>query len=187
MKFGWTRPIGVILFAVTLSACSAEQEPSTPVGPESAKKAAEHVAEGGAAKPGMARENMMVSHVWARPTMAPGQPGGAYFTITNHTMMDDRLYAVSSPRADRVEMHDNQHEGNVMRMIRLEEVLVAAGSTVQFAPGGKHVMLFGLDAPLKAGETVPLKLHFDHAGDVELVAKVSQGMSAPETEHHGAH
>jgi periplasmic copper chaperone A len=37
---------------------------------------------------------------------------------------------------------------------------VPAGKTVELKPGGYHVMLMGLVAPLKEGETVPVTLTF---------------------------
>jgi hypothetical protein len=62
-------------------------------------------------------------------------------------------------------------EGNVMRMRELESPLeIKPGETVTLAPGGMHLMMMGLKAPLKQGEKVPLTLVFEKAGkiDVEL-------------------
>ena len=52
-----------------------------------------------------------------------------------------------------------------MRMRMLRDLPIPAGKRVVLAPGGTHIMIAPLAAPLKAGETFDLTLHFDHAGD----------------------
>jgi copper(I)-binding protein len=178
MNPSWIRAFWVILLAGGLSACSAEDPSSAPIAPETVEKNAEsHQKDVG----------IVVSKGWARPTLTPTQPGGAYFSVTNHTKTDDRLFEVSSSQATRTEMHDNVHEGDVVRMVHLPELSIPAGATVQFAPGGKHVMMFGLDAPLKSGDSVPLTLSFEHVGEVAISVTVSEGMAPPSMQHHDAH
>jgi copper(I)-binding protein len=53
-----------------------------------------------------------------------------------------------------------------------EGFAIPAGGTLQLAPGGKHVMLIGLTAPLAVGDTVALTLTFTHAGEMAIQAPV---------------
>jgi periplasmic copper chaperone A len=109
--------------------------------------------------------------VWARATV-PGQDmGGAFLRIVGGRS-DDRLLGASSPLAMAVELHSMRMEGDVMRMRAVESIAVPAGKTVALSPGGFHLMLMGLNEPLKAGMRLPLTLHFEKAGDVPVEAQV---------------
>ncbi|MBX3445475.1 MAG: copper chaperone PCu(A)C [Parvibaculaceae bacterium] len=111
-----------------------------------------------------------VRDAWVRASAT--QTGAAYLTIENKTGDGDVLLEARSPVADTVEIHDMTVEDMVMRMRRLGNLPVASGETVELAPGGKHIMLIGLEAPLEEGQTVPLTLVFETAGEVEVEAPV---------------
>jgi len=51
-------------------------------------------------------------------------------------------------------------------------VKIPGGGSIQFAPGGYHVMIVGLAAELKAGDQVVLQLSFENAGVVKVTAEV---------------
>lgn len=113
---------------------------------------------------------VVVSDVWARASAT--QTSAAYLTIENRTGEDDTLLEARSPVAATVEIHDMTMEDMVMRMRRLENLPVAAGESVQLAPGGKHIMLIGLAGPLDEGASVPLTLVFEKAGEIGVEAPV---------------
>lgn len=104
---------------------------------------------------------------FARAT-PPGAPvGGGFLTIVNGGDEDDRLVSASSPAAGRVEIHEMAMEGEVMRMRELPGGLpVPAGERVELKPGGYHLMFMELKKPLVEGETVPVTLVFEKAGEV---------------------
>jgi copper(I)-binding protein len=71
-------------------------------------------------------------------------------------------------------------KGGVMTMEELDSLEVGAHAKVAFAPSGKHVMLIGLRRPLKAGDSFPLTLTFEKAGDVKAKVRVyGIGQSPP--------
>lgn len=105
-----------------------------------------------------------VSAPWARPTAGAAKTGAAYLTIENRGAAADRLVAAAAPVADTVEIHTVVKDGDVMRMRPVQAVEIAAGATQKLQPGGFHIMLIGLKAPLKAGERFPLDLTFEKAG-----------------------
>ena len=113
-----------------------------------------------------AAPDITIEHPWARPTPPGVSVGAGYLEIVNGGGAD-RLVAARSPRAARVEFHETTLEQGIARMAELREVPVPAGGRVRFSPGGLHLMLFGLTAPLAAGERVPLTLVFARAGPVE--------------------
>ncbi|HEY2928002.1 copper chaperone PCu(A)C [Piscinibacter sp.] len=122
--------------------------------------------------------NIRIDHPYARATAA-GQPtGGAYLKLDNQGS-DDRLLAASAAVSRSVEMHSMTMDGDVMRMRQVQSIELPAGKTVELKPGGLHIMLVGLKAPLKAGDHFPMKLSFAKAG--ELTVDVMVQAAGPET------
>ena len=100
----------------------------------------------------------------------PGGPGAGYFTLRG-AGGGGTLRAVSSPRVERIELHETRSEGGMTRMAAIGRVPVADGE-VRFEPGGKHAMLFGVDPALKAGDRVALTFTFEGAPPVTVEADV---------------
>ena len=118
------------------------------------------------------KPDVEISRTWARAT-APGQEtGGVFLVIRNRGGLDDRLLGGSSPAAQSVEIHAMTMDGSVMRMRRQDSVDIPAGGSVELAPGGTHVMLVGLKAPLNLGKTVPVSLEFEKAGRKTVQVRV---------------
>ncbi len=129
-----------------------------------------------------------ISQAWARATAGAGTTGVAYLTLTNHGSDNAVIGAVASV-AERTGLHGHEMEGEVMRMRPVESIDLPAGGTVTLAPGGLHVMLMGLTAPLVEGSEFTLSLQLaDGATTTTTVMVGSVGAMAPE-EHsgHGSH
>jgi hypothetical protein len=118
------------------------------------------------------KDGITVQDVWTRATPGNAKTAAVYFTAINRGGESDRIVSASSPASDRADMHTTIRDGDIMRMRRVISVDVPAGGRATFKPNGFHVMLTGLKAPLKAGDTVPLTLHFDHAGDLTVTVTV---------------
>jgi copper(I)-binding protein len=116
----------------------------------------------------------------------PGQPNSAAFmTLTNSGDVDGALVAAASPAAEVVELHTHAMVDGMMRMRRIERIDLPAGETVKLAPGGLHVMLIGLVAPLVIDETVEIRLNFDDGSErlVSAPVRAIQPMQAPHQAH----
>ena len=109
---------------------------------------------------------------WTRPTPGGARTAAIYLTAVNHGAATDRIVAAQTPAAERAEIHVDIMDGNVMRMRHVMSVDVPAGGETAFKPGSFHVMLTGLKAPLKAGDSVPLTLTFEGAGAVTATVTV---------------
>jgi copper(I)-binding protein len=59
-------------------------------------------------------------------------------------------------------------------MHRLDAIPVAPGAPARLEPGGQHIMLMGLSAPLADGDTLELTLTFERAGEITLDVPVSK-------------
>ena len=86
------------------------------------------------------------------------------------------LVGAASPVAGIVEIHEMRMDGNTMRMRAVDKLELPAGRAVELKPGGYHVMLMDLKAPLKKGDTVPITLKVrtksGQAQDLEVKAEV---------------
>ena len=100
--------------------------------------------------------------------------GASYMTIANSGAAD-KLIKASTDLAQAAELHTVMNNNGVMEMRPVEGgVEIPANGAVQFKPGGYHVMLIGLTKQLNVGDTVNLKLQFEKAGEVNVVAQVRQ-------------
>jgi copper(I)-binding protein len=115
---------------------------------------------------------------WARASA--GQTGAAYMMLKNDGDTDDKLIAVSTAAAAKAELHNMTMEGDVMRMRSVDGIPVKAHGSAELKPGGLHVMLMGLKAPLKQGDSIPVTLTFEKAGKVSVQVPVQPaGAAAP--------
>lgn len=114
-----------------------------------------------------AAEAVKVSSAWARATVPGQEVGAAYMELKS--VDDARLVKVESPAAGVVEIHSMKMQNGVMEMRMLETLPLPAGQVVKLEPGGLHLMLFDLKAPLRAGEEITVQLHVKRGAKTELV------------------
>jgi hypothetical protein len=115
---------------------------------------------------------LSVSDAWIRLAPTPSNPSAAYFTL-HGGQAEERLVGVASPQAERGEMHATMAGAHGMSMMApLDAVSVPAHGTVGFAPGGRHVMLFGLDPAVTPGRAVRLDLTFASGRMLSTQARV---------------
>lgn len=117
--------------------------------------------------------NITIDHPWSRPT-PPGVPMGVgYMAITNHGDSDVIFTSATTPRAKNVSIHESTMKDGTMSMRPLKDGLaIPAGETVELKPHSYHLMLEKLNGPLKEGESVPLRLTFDGALDMNVELNV---------------
>lgn len=101
----------------------------------------------------------------------------AYLTI-NNAGAAKKLVKADSNVANAVELHNHVHENGVMKMRQVKDIEVPAKGKATLQPGGLHIMLIGLKAPLQDGQKVPLTLTFDDGNTKQLDVPVSKGMPA---------
>lgn len=128
-----------------------------------------------------------VADPYAR-AVPPGQPNSAVFmTLTNEGGSDRALVAASSTAADVVELHTHRMVDGMMQMVQIDRIDLPPGTPVELKPGGLHVMLIGLEAPLTPGEVVPVTLMLEDGTAIEVQAPV-RSLAAPMQDHgHGGH
>lgn len=139
---------------------------------------------------------IVATDAWARTSPMATGAGAAYVVLTNHGDLDDALIGVSVPDtvAAVAELHetraaaadDSEGHGSdssmpmdsstpMMEMVAVDRIDIPAGGVAVLEPGGFHVMLLDLVAPLEPGTTVPLTLTFEVAGELTVDAVVGDG------------
>jgi copper(I)-binding protein len=113
-----------------------------------------------------------IENAYTRATVPGQQVAGGFMKIENKGATD-QLLSASSPAAGEVQLHEMAMDGNVMKMRQVKDIVVPAGGVVELKPGGLHLMLMNIKAPLAAGESVPVKLKFAKAGEVEVKMPVN--------------
>jgi periplasmic copper chaperone A len=109
-------------------------------------------------KPG----DVQIPAAWSRAT--PGPTAAVYLTLHNTGGDPDQLIAASSPIAERIEIHAEQNQGGMVGMVTLPTLDLAPGQVVTLSPGQMHLMMFGVQKPLKPGDRFTLTLQFEHSG-----------------------
>jgi len=105
--------------------------------------------------------------------LPPGVPNtAAYFSIQNSSDTAQILIGASADFANKVEIHNHIMVNDMMRMEQQSEVVIDPGQSVQFAPGGLHLMLFGLKQPLLEGQSVEINLQTKYGESIIISADV---------------
>ena len=105
----------------------------------------------------------------------PGQTVSAAFMILhNHGMQERTVIAVHSDVADAVELHNHIVEDGMMKMRRVDAIVVPGHAEVVLKPGGLHIMLIGLARNLEAGKNVTLELEFADGERLSFQAPVQR-------------
>ncbi|HEV7320718.1 MAG TPA: DUF1775 domain-containing protein [Ensifer sp.] len=143
-----------------------------------------HMAADGSAKVG----DLEISAGSVKAMLPGAKVGGGFLTIRNGGQGEDRLIAVESPVAARVEIHEMKMENDVMRMRKLDDgVALPAGETVELKAGGLHLMFMDVKTPFKEGDAVPVTLVFEKAGKVDATLPVGSAKGGEATGGHSHH
>lgn len=111
---------------------------------------------------------VQIRDAWAAPTPNGVDVSAGYLTIENTGSAPDSLLSAASPRAARVEIHEMVMNGAEMQMRPVEGLALPVQSEIALAPGGRHLMFFGVTQPFQDGEQIPVRLTFEHAGAVDV-------------------
>lgn len=125
-----------------------------------------------------------IAQPWAKPSIGQAKAGAAYVTLTNGGSAD-RLIAAKADVSELVELHSHTMEDGVMRMRPVPGIDLPADATVELKPGGFHVMFLNLKAPLVEGESFPLTLVFEKAGELTVEVAIQAKPKAMHGHSHG--
>jgi copper(I)-binding protein len=137
---------------------------------------------------GVLHAEVIVTNATVR-LLPPGVPNtAAYFSIQNSSDTSQTLIGASVDFASKAEIHNHVLMNDMMSMQQQSEVVIQPGESIQFSPGGLHIMLFGLKQPLHEGQSVTFSLHTKEGESIRITAIVARpkapAHSAPSAHSH---
>lgn len=101
-----------------------------------------------------------IEGAYARASIPNVPNSAAFFVIKNNSDKDIAITSANSDIAEKNELHTHIKENQMMKMMKIEKLVVPAKSSLELKSGGDHVMLMGLKKELKAGDEINLELSF---------------------------
>lgn len=87
---------------------------------------------------------------------------------------NDRLVGARIEGVDRTELHTVSEDEGIMRMRQVDGYDLSAGEPLVLKPGGKHLMLIGIDEPLDEGDEREVTLLFESGAEETMTLKVKR-------------
>jgi copper(I)-binding protein len=132
---------------------------------------------------GVLQAEVLVTDATVR-LLPPGVPNtAAYFSIQNNSDTIKVLVGASANFASKAEIHNHIMVNDMMSMQQQSEVVILPGESVQFSPGGLHIMLFGLKKPLQEGQSVFFSLQTKEGESISITAKVARPKPSAHSHH----
>ena len=126
--------------------------------------------------------------IYAKATPPGAKNTALFFDIKNNTDKPVKLVGASSPAAATGEIHTHKEVDGMKKMVQIENIEVPAMGEANLKPGGLHVMLMNIKAPIKEGDKLDATLEFDNGQKLELKDIVAKAVVKKDGEHdHGGH
>ena len=134
-----------------------------------------------------AADNVSVQDPYVRLAPPNAAATGAFMVIRNTGDQDVKVVKADNPVSKATELHTHLNEGGVMKMRPVPAIEIKAKGEAVLKPGGLHVMMIDLKAPMKEGDSVPITLTFDDGSSKQVDARVVKATAAPAPTEHKQH
>ena len=118
-----------------------------------------------------------IEGAYARANILNVSNSAAFFVIKNNSDKDIAITSANSDVAEKNELHTHIKENEMMKMMKIEKLVVPAKSSLELKSGGDHVMLMGLKKELKAGDEINLELSFSD-GDKKSIKMLVKDLAS---------
>jgi len=140
------------------------------------------------AQQALPKANVFIENAWVRAMPASQASTAAYLTLINQGGHPLQIVGATTEPRSQVEMHSSRIVDGMMRMEQLQVVDVPPGKSVEFDPGGMHLMVMGLEKMPAPGERFKLCLEFESMAPVCTEAEVRKvAPSADDARHNHQH
>ncbi len=134
-----------------------------------------------------AADNVSVQDPYVRLAPPNAAATAAFMVIRNTGDKDVKVVKADNPVSKATELHTHLNEGGVMKMRPVPAIEIRAKGEAVLRPGGLHVMMIDLKAPMKEGDSVPITLTFDDGSSKQVDARVVKATAAPAPTEHRQH
>ena len=101
-----------------------------------------------------------IDGAYARASIPNVPNSAAFFVIKNNSDKDIAITSANSDIAEKNELHTHIKENQMLKMMKIEKLVVPAKSSLELKSGSDHIMLMGLKKELKVGDEISLELSF---------------------------
>lgn len=115
--------------------------------------------------PASAESGVKIVHPWIRYIIS-ARPAAGYFTLKNDTASMKVLTGASSPACGMIMLHRSMSKDGANAMMEVSSVSVAPRSSIEFSPGGYHLMCMSPSKEMKSHPSVPVELKFKDGSSV---------------------
>lgn len=126
-------------------------------------------------------DGVTVEGAWGRVSPMNAENGAFYMQLINNSDEDDTLLSATAELCGTVELHESSmaEDGTMMMQpVAGGKITVPGGETVELKVGGLHVMCIGIEEAFAVGQTVPVTLVFEKAGEIQIDVEIRE--DAPE-------
>lgn len=127
---------------------------------------------------------LTVSDSWVKA--AESGMTAAFGQVANTSGSPVTITAAQTPAAGMTELHETTMVDGSMKMQQVSGFEVPADGELVLEPGGNHIMLMNIPAPIVAGEDVEITLTCADAGETSFVAQARTFDGANEDYEPGA-
>ncbi len=137
-------------------------------------------------EPAPAGDAVTITDGWVKA--ADESMSAAVGELANASDEDVTVVSATTEASSMLELHETvENESGEMVMRQIEGgFVIPAGGTLTLEPGGNHIMLMDLTAPLKAGQEVTFTLRFSDDSTFEFTAPVKDYSGANENYEGGS-
>ena len=122
--------------------------------------------------PVLSAEQIQIKEPWVRESLPGMTMTAGYFQLTNLSEAEKAIISAGSDCAAKVEIHEHKFVDGLMKMQRVDALVVKKQHSVKFSLGGYHLMLFDVSAAVKSGYNCRIYLFFSDATTIDFVAPV---------------
>lgn len=131
--------------------------------------------------------HVMVDDAWVREAPPGAKALAGYLKLHNHGDKERVLVEAESPAFAHIMLHQTVIEGEMSRMIHLNEITIPANGIISFEPNSYHLMMMNPKQPLRAGDRVSVVLRFKNGEEQEVMHEVRAAMGGMDHGGHGHH
>lgn len=130
-----------------------------------------------------AKDSVTVKDAWIADAPPIAKIRAAYLTLHNQGNHTVSVKSISSPDFAKVELHKTVVAAGMVKMEEVKHLSIEAGKSVEFKPGGYHLMLFNPTHKLTKGDKVKFKLELQNNMTTSFTAVVRKRDSGNMHEH----
>ncbi len=125
-----------------------------------------------ACSPKPQKTGVEVSNAWIKAAPVAMKTSAGFMVLQNHNARPEKILSAEFSASNVVELHEMLYENDMMKMRKMDAMVIPAKGSLVLEPGGLHVMFIDLKQDLKEGETYDITLNLESGQKLVVPAPV---------------